>query len=381
MPARGPEWRAFTFFFVLPHAAKGAGPGRSSKVRVVHVGPINHIKTFNDLLLMRALAAGLILLLVAFAGCTEERPAEPLTPAPGQKYGEVLADDDPLSAYTWLGTNLIYDELEAPAVASGTAWTYAAQGAWALTQELQVIAVSTDEGYTFGAAAKEQLVNTAIWPMDPWYGPLDAGLNPVGGAAMFAWPLHDGQMFDRQGMAMSVIADLIETPDGAYPGYRFEGSTDQVTLRYTYVPEIGYLTSYWYGTSEGSEPWIALELSAIGSAETAIWFDGGEPFGLGSEDNPLGVGPNVTALSYEVPTGYDDLVLAGLGTKGAGASARPLVGPDGPPYAYEDAAGFWDWQVAMIPATAGPWLLEAHTTGDGWAYFEGVPVRWVDLEA
>lgn len=345
--------------------------------------PINHMKGVGDLLLMRVLPVALLLVLVALAGCTGEDAPEPSNPEPqpGQRHGEVLDPDDPLSAYTWNGTNLIYDALEPPVPRSGTAWTYETGGVWDLAPEITVIAARDDDGgHILGGASGDELLNTAIW-QQPWYGPVDAGLNrPGNDRQLFDWPLHDGQVFPHGDLMMSVVADLIDTPLGERPGYRIEGSDEGEAIAYTYVPEIGFLTSYSYGRPDGSVVWERLELKEIGTAEEAVWFEAGPRFSFSTHENPLGMGPNATVATHEMPGGYDEVLFVGLGTEGAQARAQALDPIHGGTWGFEDADGFWDWQVGRIQATPGPWLMSVSKGTEGWAYFEGVPVRWVDLD-
>lgn len=326
---------------------------------------------------------GLVLLTVigcVFAGCVDEPAPLPAEDA-GVNVGETLDPDDPLSEYTWNGTSLLYDELHPPVLRTGTAWTYEAGGVWALTGKMTIIVTEgDDDGYAFGAASTGQLLNTAVW-WQYWYGPMDTELNQKEiDTKLLDWPLFDGKVFPLHDLAMTVVADLIDTPLGTLPGYRIAGNNDKVAVAYTYVPEIGYLTSYSYGPADGSAIWESLDLVEVGTAETAYWLERGDRFSITADRNAVGNGPDVNVTTYEVAPGYDEMIFVGLGTEGAGAGARS-VDPMGPTWGYEDADGLWDWKVGRLTATPGTWVFEAHQRLDGWAYFEGLPVKWMTLDA
>lgn len=349
----------------------------------MHDRPINFNNRLSGLLLMRVVWLGVLLFALAFAGCVEEPAPDPVTPAPGEKYGAVLPGDDPLSAYTWNGTNLIYDELDPPTLTQGTAWTYARSGVWDLAKETTVVVAEADaDGYLFAATSKDHLVNAAIWWVD-YLGPrgLDLNLEHVEEPVM-SWPLFDGKTWQTHGVAVSAVADLIETPIGTLPGYRIEGNDGDRFFRATFVPEVGYFTSYAYGMVDG-DVYEAIELVSIGTATEAYWFERGPHFSYGTTPLPGSGGPNVTVDLFDMPAGYEEIVFVGLGTDGAAARAQALDPQQGTSWGFEDADGLWDWQVGRVAATPGSWVMNAQKGVDGWAYFEGVPLRWVayDLSA
>lgn len=329
---------------------------------------------------MRLIWIALVLLSATLSGCIEDPAPGPDTATSGASYGTMLPQDDPHAAYTWNGTNLIYDVLEPTTPRAGTTWTYAASGAWALSTELSIVAAQDDTGaLVFGAPAADQLINSAVWGQY-WYGPMGDDLNQKEiKTKLLDWPLFDGKTFPLDDLVMFVVADLVETPLGTLAGYRIEGADNETAVSYTFVPEIGYLTSYSYGSADGTEVWESLELRSVTTSDTAVWHETGDRFSIATGD--AGVGPSATVDAYDVAEGFDEIIFVGLGTTGARAAAQASDPVAGGSWGFEDAEGYWDWKVGRVSATSGPWILSAASTNEGWASFEGVLVRWVVLQA
>lgn len=245
-----------------------------------------------------------------------------------------------------------------PDLPVGRTWVYEASGAWNEDGPFGVVvAEATGDGYLFAGRAPEDLAETVIFSHF-WQGPQDRDLNrrydgdPTA-RPLFDFPLRDGKTWAWDVGNVTARATSVPTPSGTAQGFEMTLSdTEAFEARWTYAPEVGYVTRLEYGFLDTTVYDLTLQQTTTSAGWT--WFETGPA--ASTCGDPTGDPPN-HAATLDIPEGHDAVVV-GAGGQGGGRS-DVVPPPDGPgPWSYEHAEGEnWDYEV--LEGTPGTWTLAA----------------------
>lgn len=301
---------------------------------------------------MRAWALALLLLV---PGCvTRDAPAPASPSAPSETTCPANADclARPASGANRSG--------ERPVLPLGRSFSYRADGIYDTQKAFTfVVAKREGEGYLLAGASTKDTEEAMTWGRD-WAGPLDASLNAKS-TKWFDWPLAEGKAWEAwKGTTVTARAATVLGESG----WRIEGKTARGgDVAWTYSPSIGFLVSYMDTTKEGKH-YLHIELEKTGTAREWAWFERGAGAITESGQAPA---------TFQVPDGFDAVILSMGGTAG-----RASVAPPGDAPATWEAKDHEEWVSATLPAKAGVWTVAAVAppTG-GFSYAQADAVKWV----
>lgn len=270
----------------------------------------------------------------------------------------------------------------APTLPVGRAWTYQARQTYSPDPEFTVVvAEAGPDGYLFAGGAEDDLVYHALWGSE-WHGrhTLDLGI-PGWDMVPIRFPLVDGLEWDlTERLRVKARAAQVQTPLGTMPGFVVEGQDERVTVRYEYADAVGYYVSLLVEIDGRVHEELKLTRMEEGRSDW-VWFERGD----------LAVVPNPhEPAAFEVPEGFDNVLVSAGGTRGARATVAPP--PGGPaPWQTEFTDEAQAWHHAVLPPTPGRWtatvqgrpFLDAVPVEPpaqppvGWAYAHAAPVKWV----
>lgn len=331
----------------------------------------------------RYLAIAIALLVPAAAGCLGGSDADGSTgPAGADDGGDDVTSQGPTEADDGNGTG-------PPDWSIGDWFEYERSGSWTEegTSKL-VVTEAGDAGYVTGLSDRAQERIDIYWGNDPLLGSLEGDLegdlaSEPDPPAVLAWPLSDGKTWTSDGYGagadwtwsfQATRVDAVDVPSGSETGYRIVGeATTDYTVRATYVPAVGTLTSYEVVHPDGSTVY-AYELVASGEGyEGPAWTASRQVHVVDTVYTTEDLVPPVV----EVPVASEatDLV-ASIGHWSPTVSSASLLDPDGSlvyssvttpqePYVfnrrtYEDPTeGTWRWKLQTVgtstdPAACGP---------------------------
>lgn len=318
----------------------------------------------------------LLLLTAGLAGCLSGTSEEPSTAEPADPPPTEPATESPNRTAA----------VPAPSLSTGLALIYEATGLWDRVGTVTVVVASNGtEGYLFAGQERVDLVEEMIFSR-PWMGRLDRTLNPLDDQGdpywtLFDWPLEDGKswlMDDDPELEVTATRGSIPGPDGSREGFAISGSREEAAVRYTYDPEIGYVTTFqedWQGRRV-----LDLELVEVRRAEQAIWGQvEGETGTCG--DPTASTPPSSPGSRLDVPP-EADAVFASAGSIGEGRTVvSPPPGNGSEPWTHEHEPEE-QWLYTAFDPIEGSWMLSA--TGRPDAVQPGtytcVSAAWASLE-
>ena len=316
----------------------------------------------------------LLAVLLVLPGCldAEEPPAGGTTPDAREAPSAERANATPTAA----------GGMPAPVLPVGRAWTYQAALFYNPDEELTIVVSEvTPGGYRFSAGAQDDLVHHALWGNE-WFGPHRADLGADGYAYKpFDFPLVDGKSWAwSEKLTVTAKAADVRTPAGIEPGFVIEGATERVNLRYAYAPSVGYYVDYLFEVD--GVPREALRLVRMDEGKQDwVWFELGDVTVVPDPHEPH---------AFEVPAGFDEVLVSAGGLKGSRATVVPPGGAGGA-WQQEFPAQDETWAHGVLPATEGRWVASVQgrpslpvdppapppASPVGWAYMHVAPVKWV----
>lgn len=311
-----------------------------------------------------------LILLVALAGCVGS-PSAPVAPAPDAGSEERAAPPESGREFNASGT-------PAPELAVGTAWTY--EGTQFYNEDPSftvVVAQARADGYLFAGAARDDVHYAALWG-SRWYGEHDLSLAREGDARTLAFPLADGASWDYvEDLRLTARLADVATPLGPDAGFRIEGANERVAVRIEYSPRVGAITLFETTRADGSVR-DSVRMTRVAADQPWVWYESGELVVVGNPHEPA---------AFDVPAGFDDLLISAGGLSGSRASVQSEAGAS---WSTEFTEPAETWRHASFPATPGRWIgaVAGRPFVDdapalpaewpvGWAYMHIAPVRWL----
>jgi hypothetical protein len=268
---------------------------------------------------------------------------------------------------------------EAPDLPVGRAWTYKAEVPWTQDKEITiVVAQKNATGYLFAGATEEDILDPISWG-ELYFGPQSLNLSEnEGNQPILRFPLYDGATWNLGHLNVTAHLANVSTPAGTEAGFVIEGAEGKRHVRAEYAPSVGYLTSYLFVAGDGATTW-RLSLQKMGTASSWVWATRGPIMEIGNDawpadpPSPLPIGSPAGARPFEVPAGYDALVVSVGGTHGRAA----IQGPGGASW-MPTFDGPMSWSNQAFPAPEGRWSFAlTNATQDGWVFAHAVAVKWL----
>lgn len=318
------------------------------------------------------MVAALLLTGCLSGGGGEDDPDSTTTPSP------VSDDFDRERALTEAGMSTLAPDLQV-----GRAWTY--EGFEFYNEDSTFTVVVADvqvDGYLFAAGAEDDLVYEALW-WSRWYNKHDRDLNRVDwDRPLVKFPLYDGASWTHgDGLTLTARAAPVDTPLGKDEGFVIEGANDRVTMRVEYSPLAQNVVLLRVVTADG-DVWHDLRMTGVADDQPWVWYELGELVAVPNAHEPA---------AFDVPDGFDHVIVSAGGTSGGRAR---VVSPAGPAWDTEFADAREDWRHAMIDATPGRWAaaIAGRPFVDGapdlpadapigWAYMHVAPIKWIRASA
>lgn len=255
------------------------------------------------------------------------------------------------------------DTTEPPILELGSAWSYEGtllyQGKVAFTV---IVADVGPDDYLFAGSSRDDVAFSATWGSG-WYGTRSPTLN-TDERMWFSWPLEDGKSWEFW-KGLTVRATATDS------GFAIQGANDRYAVRYDYAPALGAITNYERKVGEHVEE--QLRLVATSRETTATWYDPPEPIYVDDATAPA---------TFDLPAGFDNVILSAGGENGGFAAVAPPGSPAWTAHFPGPGGSQGSWTLATLPATPGTW--GASVTGAGlplttWSVLMISPVKWREL--
>jgi hypothetical protein len=267
----------------------------------------------------------------------------------------------------------------APAHPIGRAWTY--DGIQQYNPDMPITVVVAEvrpDGYLFAGLDEGDLVYDVLW-WNPLLGPRDAQMKSArDDRTLLAFPLEDGKTWAYgDHLTLTARAATIQVMGRSEEGFVIAGANERVSVLVEYSTALGQLTRR-VTTLDGGILLDDHRLVKVEEGRAWTWYERGELVAVGSPAEPA---------AFDVPAGFDALLVSAGGTDGARAHVQAPSG------AAWDASfeGAESWQNGVLPAQQGTWVASLAGSSDlsasplpppvdapvGWAYMHVAPVKWL----
>lgn len=325
---------------------------------------------------MRTALLAAVLGVATLAGCFSMADSDPQSPDVDRPANETPDDEERASGEA---ARVNRSMVSSPDPPTNRRWTYEASGAWNDLGRFDVVLSEIpDGGYLLAGATPDDLDEEVVHDR-PWHGPVNERLNPVEDSwgPLFDFPLHDGKTWAwDDGETVHANARSLETPSTPSDGFEMVlKGREGVELRWTYAPSVAFLTSLTYEL--GNTTVLDIELVDVGASQDSIWFEPG-PSDFANGDRE----PDEPGVSrFEVPEGYDSVVVA-AGAKGGGkVTVHPPPTSRIEPWTFEGGQAE-QWTYDPLPGDEGDWTLHASRDPSqlesGYVGVSAAAVKWLE---